>query len=82
MKKIDIDKQLECDATYHIRECMAFREQIISSKNPLIIANVNGFEIGLCDKDKFIELLNIEIKHSELCLEGYPNKFMEFMNCG
>ncbi|NLP59004.1 hypothetical protein HGB55_12545 [Lutibacter sp. B1] len=81
MKKSNISKQLKCDATYHINECMAFREQIIKEKNPLIMANVNGFQIGLCDNDKFIELLDSEIKQAKLCLEGKPNKFMEFMYC-
>jgi hypothetical protein len=81
MKKVNIDEQLECDANYHIDECVLFREQIIKEENPLIIANVNGFEIGLCDTSKIIELLNNEIKQAELCLEGNPNKFKEFMFC-
>lgn len=81
MRKVNINKQLKCDATYHINECMAFREQIIKGEKPLIMANVNGFQIGLCDNDKFIELLNNEIEQAELCLERKPNKFMEFMYC-
>lgn len=81
MEKLNIDKQLECDATYHIDECMVFIEKITKKENPLILANVNGFEIGLCDDGKFIELLNNEIKQAELCLEGNPNKFRKFMFC-
>lgn len=81
MKKINIDKKLKCDALYHMNECQVFKEQLIEEKQPLIMVNVNGFEIGICDNDKFIELLNNEIKQTELCLEGNPNKFMEFMNC-
>jgi len=81
MGKVKIDKQLECDATIHIDECMVFLEQMTKEENPLILANVNGFEIGLCDNGKFIELLNNEIKQSELCLKGKPNKFTEFMFC-
>ena len=81
MRKANINKQLNCDAAYHIDECIAFRERIIKEKNPIIIANVNGFEIGLCDNDKFIELLNSEIKQAKLCLEGKPNKFIDFMFC-
>lgn len=81
MKKINIDKQLDCDATYHIEECKVFIEQITKGKNPLILAKVNGFEIGICDNDKFIELLNSEIKQAVFCLEGNPSKFKEFMLC-
>ena len=81
MEKATIDKQLECDATYHIDECVLFREQIIKEENPLIMANVNGFEIGLCDTNKIIELLNNEIEQAELCLEGNPSKFKKFMFC-
>ncbi|REE80310.1 hypothetical protein BX611_1952 [Lutibacter oceani] len=81
MRKVRINKQLKCDATYHIDECMEFREQIIKEIKPLIMANVNGFQIGLCDNDKFIELLNNEIKQAELCLDGKPNKFIDFMLC-
>lgn len=81
MKKINIDKQLNCDATYHIEECKVFIEQISKEKNPLILAKVNGFEIGICDNDKFIELLNSEIKQAVFCLEGNSSKFKEFMLC-
>jgi hypothetical protein len=81
MGKIDIDKQLECDAAYHIDECKLFIEQMAKEENPLILANVNGFEIGLCDNSKFIELLNNEIKQAVLCLEGNSSKFKEFMFC-
>lgn len=81
MKKINIDKQLNCDATYHIEECKVFIEQITKEKNPLILAKVNGFEIGICDNDKFIELLNSEIKQAVFCLEGNSSKFKEFMLC-
>ncbi len=81
MRKVIINRELLCDAKYHIDECKEFKEQLIREKDPLIMANVNGFQIGLCDNDKFIELLNNEIKQAELCLEGNPNKFMEFMFC-
>jgi hypothetical protein len=81
MEKINIDKQLECDATHHIDECKVFIEQITKEENPLILAKVNGFEIGLCDNGKFIELLNNEIKQAKLCLEGNSSKFKEFMFC-
>lgn len=81
MKKLNINKQLECDATYHIEECKVFIEQITKEKNPLILAKVNGFEIGICDNDKFIELLNSEIKQAVFCLEGNSSKFKEFMLC-
>ena len=81
MKKLNINKQLECDATYHIEECKVFIEQISKEKNPLILAKVNGFEIGICDNDKFIELLNSEIKQAVFCLEGNSSKFKEFMLC-
>jgi hypothetical protein len=79
MKTSNINKELKSDAKYHIDECKEFKEQLIREKDSLIIVNVNGFEIGLCDNDKFIELLNNEIKQAKLCLEGNPNKFTEFM---
>lgn len=81
MENVNIDKELTCDAKYHIDECITFRKKIIKEKNPLIMANVNGFEIGLCDSDKFIELLNSEIEQAKLCLDGKPNKFIDFMFC-
>lgn len=80
-EKINIDKELKSNAVYHIDECKVMKEKISKDKNPLIMAKVNGFEIGLCDCGKFMELLNNEIKQSELCLKGKPNKFSEFMFC-
>lgn len=71
--KTDIDKELKCDAIYHIGECMAVRNQIIREKNILIMAKVDGFEIAICDNNKFIELLNNEITQAELCLESKTN---------
>lgn len=81
MKKVSINKDLKCDALYHMNECQKFKKQLIGDSKPLIIANINGFEIAICDNNKFIELINNEIKQTELCLEGSPNEFMEFMNC-
>jgi hypothetical protein len=81
MKRVIIDGELTCNANYHIDECKEFKEQLIREKNPLIMANVNGFEIGICDTDKFIELLNSEIEQAKLCLGGKPNKFIDFMLC-
>lgn len=79
MDKIDIDKELKCDAIYHIGECLAVRNQIIRKKNILITAKVNGFEIAICDNNQFIALLNNEIKQAELCLESKTNNFMLFL---
>jgi 2-methylcitrate dehydratase PrpD len=81
MRKINNNKELKCDAIYHIGECMAVREQITKDKNIVIIAKVNDLEIGLCDNGKFTELLDNEIKQACLCLENKPNKFLEVLSC-
>ena len=79
-EKNNTDKELTCDAKYHINECRVFKDQIMKDKNLLVIAKVNDLEIGICDNGKFIELLNNEIEQAALCLEKKPNKFMEFMS--
>jgi len=76
VEKVNNYNELKCDAIYHIGECMAVREQMNENKNIVIIAKVNDLEIGLCDNDKFKELLDNEIKQAGLCLENKPNNFM------
>jgi hypothetical protein len=75
------NKRLECDAVCHIEECTSIKEQLIEDKNSLILVKVNNTEIGLCDSDKFLDLLNNEIKQAKFCLDRKPNKFAEFLFC-
>jgi hypothetical protein len=81
MDKVSINKELEYDAIYHIDECKNIKQQLIEEKNLLILAKVDGVEIGLCDNDKFIELLDNEITQAQLCLENKSSKFSEFLFC-
>ncbi len=79
--KMNNYNELKHDAEYHIDECITLREQLIREKNLLILAKVNGIEIGLCDNNKFIELLDNEIIQAKFCLESKPSKFAEFLFC-
>ncbi|MCF6182766.1 hypothetical protein [Lutibacter sp.] len=81
VEKANNYNELKFNAEYHIDECITLRERLIGEKNLLILARVNGVEIGLCDNEKFIELLNNEIKQAKLCLESKPNKFAKFLFC-
>lgn len=66
---------LKNEALHFIGKCSAIKEQLKRKPDFAIIIKVNGFELGICDNQKFMELLNNEILQAELCIEGKENKY-------
>jgi len=70
-----IDKELREEAISQIDQLKVIAAMLDKNPDFAIMVTVAKVEVGLCDSEKFRELLAGEIEQAELCLDGKENKY-------
>lgn len=68
-------KQLIKEATRHKAKASGMIELLKNDPDYAMTVAVGGIEMGLCDNDAFIKMLESEIAEANKAITGQPNKF-------